>query len=955
MTDRTRRLAGNAFCLTPPPTRRLLGAVSLTALMLGVATPLASPARAQTPAAAPEPETSAARSFAIAPQSLNKALDAFSEATGISFAYPSGELAGLRSPGASGAMTPRDALAQLLAGTGVSYRFSGTRTVTLTRSSANTRNDGPIEAGPLMIEGGVVSGRRNAAEDAPFETPGSTAYISREQIERIQPTSPGDIFKEVPGVLSGASNDGTSINVNIRSSQGLNRVRTMVEGTQQESSGYQGYAGADQRTYIDPELIGGVEIAKGPGGGPYGTGTTSGVVNVRLLDADDLIREGRDFGVRVRGGLGGNAVAPRFGEFVRNRDADAGLVDSSNDILTDDNWFGSFAGAYSTERFDLVAAYARRKEGNYFAGEHGPETFLAVNRDAGATEPDELKFARFDKGQEVANTSQDTESVLVKGTLRLGDGQSLEAGYTYYDSAFGQVFPSNLNLFAPQQYSLNEVESNRYWLRYKWDSANPLIDLQANLWRTNARELGESRQGSQENDAWGAEIWNTSILDTGFGDLTLTYGAEYTTSEAVVDAPVFFNNFVCVRGEGCSTVRDEFSPSVDSSREVYGAYLNAAYTPNDWLTLTAGIRYDGFSGKGLSTEEFNTIDFSGVRAAEAAAQELVRGPSEARQVYQDAIIADFTAGSITIDEAIFLLNFAPEAVALNEAVDEAFAAGDALVAEARLQLDGIDGTLLSSFENDGERVSPRFGVTVEPIGGLQIFAQYAEGFRALSLVELGQTYNAPVVINTDLEGEVVKTWEAGVNYLRDDLFLKGDAFRAKLTYFNNDYDNFISRTGIIDGRLIFFFENVPDVTISGYEASVYYDAGRVFADLNFNVFDDPFDTGTQASIQQPEYTGTFTLGTRWLNDDLELGGRLTFFGEAVDDDGVIESGFSTEALYYWTGQEIVDLFGSYRFNDTVAVGFGVENLTDQYYVPPLFVSRIPSPGRTVRVNATITF
>ena len=942
MTDSTCRMAGGASFLTPPFIKRLLGAVSLSALMLGAVTPMTSAAKAQTSGAAPAEDAGGVRSFAIAPQPLDTALDAFSEATGISFAYASGELAGLQSPGVAGTMPPRDALAQLLTGTGVSFRFAGGQTVALTRRDAAARNDGPIEAGPLLIEGGAVSDRRSAAQDAPFMTPGSTAYISREQIDRVQPSSPGDIFREVPGVLSGASNDGTSINVNIRSSQGLNRVRTMVEGTQQESSGYQGYAGADQRTYIDPELIGGVEISKGPGGGPYGTGTTSGVVNVRLLDADDLIRDGRNFGFRVRGGLGGNAVAPRFlapeDSFNPDRNADTGLLRDNNDILTDDNWFYSLAGSYKNDRFDVVVAYTERWEGNYFAGANGPETFTFLNETRSGPELDEARFSLLEAGEEVPNTSEETESILLKGTLRFNDGQSLEAGYTRYDSNFGQIFPSNINLWAPQQFDLNEVESQRYWLRYKWDSENPLINLQANLWRTTADELGEVRQGPQDNKAWGAEIWNVSFIDTGIGGLTLTYGGEYSRSESVIDIfePLIGTTFVL--GEGPTTTEGEIVPPFDGSREVYGGYISADFTPTDWLTLSAGVRYDGFEAESttVGAVDNTTFDTAGFQAFEAQSfAEL--------GAFGDQLFAQVLAGLITFDEANTLLF-----EALNETNQKIIESRD-------LFREGFVGQVLEFNDNGGDRFSPNFGITIEPVEGLQIFATYSEGFRALSLVELGQTFGGPVVFNPDLEPEVVKTWEAGVNYLKDGLLFEGDAFRAKLVYFNNDYDSFITRTGTFrtgTGGRRFFFDNVPDVTISGYEASLSYDAGWVFADLNFSAFDEPFDIPSQASIDQPEYTGTVTVGARLFDEDLELGARLNAFGEPNEGSASL---FFGDEFFYWSAQEIVDLFGSYRFNDNVAVGFSVENLTDQYYAPPLFVSRIPSPGRTVRVNMTLTF
>ena len=97
-----------------------------------------------------------------------------------------------------------------------------------------------------------------------------------------------------------------------------------------------------------------------------------------------------------------------------------------------------------------------------------------------------------------------------------------------------------------------------------------------------------------------------------------------------------------------------------------------------------------------------------------------------------------------------------------------------------------------------------------------------------------------------------------------------------------------------------------------------------------------------------------TVGTRWFDESLTLGGRLTFFGELPMDD-VLESTVFSEARFYWSSQEIFDLFGSYEINDHLTLGFSIENVMDRYYMPPLFVSRIPAPGRTFRVHFTARF
>ena len=884
--------------------RRLLAGVAMAAIAL--APHLAAPpvwAEQSAVPAATVAQLRSERSFDIPAQPLTDALVAFGRQSGIQLTVDGALPRDVSSPAVRGTMTSEAALTRLLVGSGLTYVVTDETTVAIERPGSE-QESGPPQLGTITVEGQQEAD----PADVPFMTPGSSAYISLEQIERIRPSAPGDIFNDVPGVLAGAKQDGNSINVNIRSAQGLNRVRTMVEGTQQETSFTRGYAGADQRTYIDPDLIGGVEISKGPGSGPYATGTTSGVVNVRLLDADDLVPEGDTFGFRLRGGLGGNSISPRDFSVGPTRNPIGELEADGNKIVSDSNWFGSLAGAVQTEHVDLVAAYSRRKEGNYFAGDSGNHEIVA--------RPVEL-------GAEVPNTSQDSRSFLVKGALRLNGGHSFEAGYNRFESEFGQGFPSELTRFPLQQYGLSEVETNRYWLRYKWDSEHDLINLQANVWGTDSEEGDQyvTRFGDflEKDEAWGTEAWNTGFFDTPLGGLTVTAGAEYTRAESPRDP-------VSLRSTTYTPIQPPFiaipQPRVTRSedepfyhREVYGAYVNAAFEPTHWLTLHGGLRYDGFKSDSARVERsvrdirFDTDARDAIRAAEQAA----------RDVGDEA-------------ERIRLRN---------------------IRWNSRSFWDGTQQDIMRESETSGDRFSPNVGVTVEPTDGLQFFARYSEGLRAASLAELGRSSTG--LPNPNLKPEVLKSWEVGGNYMRDGLLFADDLFRGKLVYFDNDYDNFVARQVFLGTPEGLVFINLPDVSTAGFEMSLSYDMGRAFADFNYTHFTELLDAPTQISAEQPEISGTLTLGTRWLDEKLELGGRLTFFNELQLPDERDPANFWPKRNNYWYGQQIVDLFGSYHVNDHLTFGFSVENATDVYYVPPLFVSRIPAPGRTFRVYFTARF
>jgi len=73
--------------------------------------------------------------FNIAPQPLKGALMAFGSQSGLQVTFDASVPDGLSSKGTTGMLTPAHALRQLLAGTGVAYRFTDAHTIMLARKS----------------------------------------------------------------------------------------------------------------------------------------------------------------------------------------------------------------------------------------------------------------------------------------------------------------------------------------------------------------------------------------------------------------------------------------------------------------------------------------------------------------------------------------------------------------------------------------------------------------------------------------------------------------------------------------------------------------------------------------------------------------------------------------------------------------------------------------------------
>ncbi len=83
--------------------------------------------------------------FSIAAGPLAGALNQFAEVGGVQFLYGSELADRLSSPGVTGSFTVREGIAQILAGTGLTFRFLDAHTVAIEKAAdGHTRVFGPV-------------------------------------------------------------------------------------------------------------------------------------------------------------------------------------------------------------------------------------------------------------------------------------------------------------------------------------------------------------------------------------------------------------------------------------------------------------------------------------------------------------------------------------------------------------------------------------------------------------------------------------------------------------------------------------------------------------------------------------------------------------------------------------------------------------------------------------------
>ncbi len=117
-------------------------------------------------------ENAAGQTFVIPAQPLDQALAAFSVSTGLQMLYDSSLAAGRRSSPVSGAMQPREALVLMLAGTGLTARFTSAGAVVIYAGSTSAVTLNPITAtaAPVVGRTGVNADARAYAEAVQRQT-----------------------------------------------------------------------------------------------------------------------------------------------------------------------------------------------------------------------------------------------------------------------------------------------------------------------------------------------------------------------------------------------------------------------------------------------------------------------------------------------------------------------------------------------------------------------------------------------------------------------------------------------------------------------------------------------------------------------------------------------------------------------------------------------------------------
>ena len=224
--------------------------------------------------ASPQTNELPLRRFQIGAGPLSEVLETFQQAAGVTISVPNQSIRDISSPGVVGQYTVRTALQKLLAGTGITYRFTSPSAVTL-------QVQGPSET--VDVHDTELQVPLPKYTEALVDTPQSVDIVPQRIMQEQGATTLRDTLRNVAGISLAAGEGGAQgDNLTIRGFTARNDI--FLDGMRDFGSYYR-----------DPFDMQQVEVLQGPTSVTFGRGSTGGIVDqeskapeLRSMFAGDL-------------------------------------------------------------------------------------------------------------------------------------------------------------------------------------------------------------------------------------------------------------------------------------------------------------------------------------------------------------------------------------------------------------------------------------------------------------------------------------------------------------------------------------------------------------------------------------------------------------------------------------------------------------------------------------------
>lgn len=642
--------------------------------------------------------------FEIPSQPVASALLSFSEQADLQIIVDGSVVQGLRSAAVSGPMQPNDALDALLLDTGLTYRYSSARTVTVVPSggdkgqegnndesaggaASDSRDDG-VDSGDdaqtsnnssgnsaNVLEELIVTARKR--EETLQNTPLSVAAFTSEQLEKSLIQDLYDVGIQTPGMIVNKEIVGK---IYIR---GIGAENLTIGGDPGVAVHVDGaYIARTSAAIFDLYDVERVEVLRGPQGTLYGRNATGGTVNIvskaptEEFEGNVSLEVGNYDYVRVgavaSGRLGSNRLLARAAIVKSDRDGFTPNVLTGEDLFDEDLLMGRFRLRYlptDNLTIDLIADFSEDNS--------SPAPFK------------QLEFSELFEGILGANDPEGLRPVAQESPVREMQDQ------------FGVTAIINWDLENSTFTSLTSYRDTEFEAVFDGDAVD--ITFQ------NFEDFDDTQQFSQE----------IRLASNSSGDWDWIVGAYYFNDDG--DTRIF----IPIPGFGFDILH-----LASMSTDAFALFGQTTYRVSDRVALTAGLRYNSDDKEATQFSDFGFIPPM-TQPLEQDAEEFTPKfgieyrPSDDVLIYANAT-RGFKSGGFTFNG--FQGSFEPESVWAYEAgFKSTFAQGSATLNGSAFYYDYTD-LQVSKLENNAGVITNAADATI--FGAeLELLAQVTDVWR----------------------------------------------------------------------------------------------------------------------------------------------------------------------------------------------------------------------------------
>ncbi len=710
----------------------------------------------------------------------------------------------------------------------------------------------------------------------------NSKHIETRDIKTIRGTNNADIFANESSLqINNSRNEAGALDIGIRGLQGNGRVPIVIDGSLQSTNTWRGYQGSSDRTYIDMDLIDTIDIEKGTSMSKFSGGAIGGTVKLKTLSANSIIPEGDQLGFLFKGSLYNNNVRPTISSDDRLQSQYRPSLNLKSTHFN--NGAYTVGTAFRNEKFDFLIAHSDRTQGNFFAGKHGYSKYKNTE-------------APILPGQEVVNTSYESQSTLLKTNIYFNPYSSLELNYRRHEQKAGEVlaaywYQSNGKM---PQWSLGSADVDTASMNYSYKPESILVDMNVGLWWTKGKfnqrngltddvnaHYGDQYQHKYSDERIGFNLENTSQLAN--YPVDITYGVEYMTQKSKPlnkrYQPIWTPN---------GTLQGDELPSVtrDAKGTTTSAFTNAEYK-GQWFTTLAGWRIHSFEVDdhiaGDSRRYGPKNDFLGeVRFHLTSEFDIYTKYSDS---YREPSLFESTVSGQTY-------SYSPN-VPLKPEHAKSFELG--------VNLEKKDIIL----DNDSTSLRVAY------------FNNNIKGYLSQGVNPKQDDWSSPYVVTKNYDSFKLSGYEVELKYDSNYVFGSLDA-----TFYNNS--ELCSRDEMELGRLPAACNSVG------------------------------FAWGLSPSRIPPKKIVSGIVGVKMFDQKLQTGMRVRYnSGKEYPHEWLTGTAAApVEKLYSTT---TMDLFGKYALQKNISLNFNIDNLTNQYAFDPGTVIYMPIPGRTFRLGIEANF